>query len=286
MSKLAGTIFKILNVFFAGLYLLTCLIPVLPTGKFWMVAMLGLGFPILFFVILLFMIGWLVARSKWFVVSLVAILISWNQVAVVFGTNPDNFTVHKPDSTLRVFTWNLSSWGETNKNRRMTPELQKEMRAFIKAQQADILCLQEFYDLIYKQKNASILQIFKDAGYKYHYFEKTTIADWDYKTGVAILSKYPILDTAKFSFGEQDFAENLIYTDIQFRNQVVRVFTTHLQSVRFDAQEYASIRKIRNKDEPSLRESRTIISKLKVGYRYRGSQADLVNEKIRSSPHP
>ena len=285
MSKLAGTIFKILNVFFAGVYLLTCLIPVLPTGKFWMVSILGLGFPILFFVILLFMIGWLVARSKWFLVSLVAILISWNQVAVVFGTNTDNFTVQKPDSTLRVFTWNLSSWGETNKNRRMTPELQVDMRAFVKAQQADVLCLQEFYDTIYK-KDVSIIKLFNNAGYKYSYFEKTVRVGWNYKTGVAILSKYPILGKGNFSFGEKDYAENLIYADIQVNNQVIRVFTTHLQSVKFDTQEYTSLRKIKNTDDPSLRESRTIISKLKVGYQYRGSQADLVNEKIRSSPHP
>jgi endonuclease/exonuclease/phosphatase family metal-dependent hydrolase len=160
------------------------------------------------------------------------------------------------------------------------------MREFVKAQRADVLCLQEFYDLTKDNSDFSILKVFKDAGYKYSYFERTVVGTMKHKTGVAILSKYPILGKAKFVFGEDDFAEHLIYADIKYHDTIIRVFTTHLQSVRFENQEYFSIRNIKQPDEASIRESKTIISKLKHGYEFRGSQADLVNQKIKESPYP
>lgn len=287
MTKLVSTIFKIANISVVGFYLLACLIPYLPAGRYWMIAMLGLVFPILLFIIVAFLIGWLIARSKWFLLSLVALVVSWKQVSVITGLNRDNdFSVVKNDSTLRVFSWNLSSWGETNKSRRFTPDFQNQMREFVKAQRADVLCLQEFYDLTKDNSDFSILKVFKDAGYKYSYFERTVVGTMKHKTGVAILSKYPILGKAKFVFGEDDFAEHLIYADIKYHDTIIRVFTTHLQSVRFENQEYFSIRNIKQPDEASIRESKTIISKLKHGYEFRGSQADLVNQKIKESPYP
>ncbi|MDO9376949.1 MAG: endonuclease/exonuclease/phosphatase family protein [Ferruginibacter sp.] len=287
MTKLMANTFKIVNVLLAGIYLLACLIPTLPTGKFWMIAMLGLGFPILFFMVLAFMLGWLIMRSKWFLVSLAAILISWKQVSVVFAFHPtNNYTAAKPNSTLRVLTWNVSSWGETNKSRHFTPNFQVDMRAFVKQQNADVLCLQEFYDTVYKNKDVSVLKMFREAGYKYSYFEQTVLGDMVHKTGVAILSKYPIINKEKFVYGLDDFAEHLIYADIAYEDKVIRVITTHLQSVRFDTQEYTSLRKIKHTEDPSLKESRNIVSKLKHGYQFRGAQANLVNDKIRSSPYP
>src|SRR4051812_15870731 len=96
MIRLVSSILKVVNVFVVTLYLLACLIPFLPTGKFWMIAFIGLIFPILVFVIIAFLIGWLIARSRWFLVSLVALVLSWKQMSVVFGLHTDNnFTVAK-----------------------------------------------------------------------------------------------------------------------------------------------------------------------------------------------
>ncbi len=287
MTKLVSTVFKIANISVVGLYLLACLIPYLPAGQYWMIAMLGLVFPILLFIIVAFLIGWLIARSKWFLLSFIALALSWKQISVITGLHRDNdFSLVKNDSTLRVFSWNLSSWGETNKSRRFTPNFQNKMREFVKAQQADVLCLQEFYDLTKENSDFSILKVFRDAGYKYSYFERTIVGSMKHKTGVAIISKYPIVGKAKYVFGEDAFAEHLIYADIKYHDTILRIFTTHLQSVRFENQQYFSIRNIKQPDEASLRESKTIISKLKHGYEFRGSQADLVNQKIQESPYP
>ncbi|MEO6230182.1 MAG: endonuclease/exonuclease/phosphatase family protein [Ferruginibacter sp.] len=285
MKKLTSTLLKSINTGVVILYLLTCLIPYLPTGKYWMVAILGLIFPILFFIVLAFMTGWIVARSRWFMLSLFALIISWKQLSVVFGFTTKSFSIAKSSDTLRVLTWNVSSWGETSKARIPDPEIHQHMINFVKSQRPDVLCFQEFFDLVRPGREYSIIKTFKEMGYNYSYYVKTFHGDTTYNMGVAILSKFPMVDTVKYYYGEADYAEHLIYADIQFHNQAIRVFTTHLQSVRFENAQYASIRKIKSKDA-GLSGSKTIIGKLKLAYHYRGAEADLVRQKIDASPYP
>ena len=286
MTKLVTTILKVINIFIVFFYLLACLTPFLPPGKFWMIALLGLGFPIMFFAVLAFLLVWLIARSKWFLLPLIALLLSWKQVSVIFGLNTDKeFTVAKSADTLRVLSWNVSSWGETSK-RGWIPRSDELMVKLIDAQQPDVVCLQEVYDRHAFTKGYSIIRVFKTMGYQYSYFVRTDYGNVKYNSGVAILSKYPILDTAKFAYGERVFAEHLIYADIQFNEKPVRVFTTHLQSVRFENEEYMALRKIKQTDESGIKGSRTVLQKLKAGYQYRGSQADLLHQKVKESPYP
>jgi hypothetical protein len=123
-----------------------------------------------------------------------------------FWLNIRDFTIAKKSDTLRVLTWNVSSWGETSKPG-WIPNSDEHMINLINDQQPDVLCLQEFYDRRAITQGYSIVRIFKSMGYEYSYFVRSLYGDVKYKTGVAILSKYPILDTAKFKYGEKVFAE-------------------------------------------------------------------------------
>ena len=39
----------------------------------------------------------------------------------------------------------------------------------------------------------------------------------DYQSGIAIFSKYPMIDSANFSFNENNRGEHLLYTDIKVK---------------------------------------------------------------------
>ncbi len=82
------------------------------------------------------------------------------------------------------------------------------------------------------------------------------------------------------------YAEHLIYADVEFQNKRVRIFTTHLQSVRFDDREYDAISKIKKRDGTGLTDSKVIEKKLRMAYKFRESQAKLAKEKINESPYP
>ena len=287
MIKFLGKLLKTINVFVVVIYLLACLIPFLPAGRFWWIAVMGLVFPLLFFMIAGFLIGWIIARSRWYLLSLVALLLSWKQLPVMAGLNmPASFAIAKSDKTLRVLTWNISTWGETNKSSDGRFTVRPLMIDLISNQKADVLCFQEFRDTKGVYYHDSIIPLLAEEGYRYSYYVPTVIHGNALKMGVAIISKYPFVDTANFKYGEDDFAEHLIYADILFNQQKIRIFTTHLQSVRFDEQEYAALRKIKQTDEAGLKDSKTIVRKLRDAYKYRGAEADLVKQKIEESPYP
>ncbi|MEO6219124.1 MAG: endonuclease/exonuclease/phosphatase family protein [Ginsengibacter sp.] len=277
---------------FINLSLIACCLmvyslPYINSGRYWYFALPGLIFPLIFFGLVLFILIWAFAKSKWFWVSFIVLLLGIQQILAVFGFHfPEGFNGTKSENTLRVLQWNVTNWDQNNEEKKGKESSQLLMLGLVKEQNADVLCFQEFFEPLhtkYFQKN--IRQIVK-LGYPYYYFVSSVTFKHDFKTGVAIFSKYPIIDSAKFDFGEDSFAEHLIYTDIKIKDKIVRVITIHLQSVRFGPDDYQSINELKNRDEAGLKDSRTIVAKLKKGYTYRYSQAEIVRKQIEASPYP
>jgi endonuclease/exonuclease/phosphatase family metal-dependent hydrolase len=288
MWKFIGTLFKIVNVVAILLYVAACLIPFLPAGKYWMFAIAGLLFPLVLVTMLCFLAGWLIVKNRnWSLLTLIVLLPGWQQISAMAGFNSKKtFNYAKKPATLRILQWNVSSWGQSNKSQLPQTNYGPSTVALIKEQQADILCFQEFWDRRDWYSKELNLQAFKQMGYPYSFFVKSFNESGELKTGVVVVSKYPITDTASFSYGEYDAAEHLIYADIQVKHQKIRFFTTHLQSVQFNNGEYSAVTKIEKSDKEGLNDSRTIIHKLKYAYHFREAEAKLAHKKISESPYP
>ena len=286
-TRLFKSIFVFFNLCVIGCYLIVCVLPYINTGRYWFLALPGLIFPLIVFALLFFIVIWAFAKSKWFWVSLVVLLLGSQQIFAVFGFHASNdFEMEKAPNTLRILQWNVAAWDEYNNRAKGEISYRPLMLDLVQIQNADVLCFQEFFeprDSIYYAKN--IPEIIK-LGYPYHYFVSSIEFDKEYETGVAIFSKYPIIDSAKFEYSKNSSAEHLIYADIKVDNKIFRILTTHLQSVRFEAEEYQSLSALKRSDKDGLRDSRTIISKLKRGYTYRYSQAELVRQQVEASPYP
>ncbi len=280
-------IFVFINICIIACYLLVCIIPYIDTSKYWYIAILGLLFPLLFFALLLFIIVWAFAKSRWRWVSIVVLLFGTQQIMATFGFHlPQKFHAIKKENTLRVLQWNITSWDENNKEARGGKSYRQPMLELIKNQDADVLCLEEFFEPAKATGYEPNIKALITLGYPYHYFVPSLTIENEYADGVAIFSKYPIIDSANFSYGENTSAEHLIYTDIKVQQNTFRVVATHLQSVRFRAEEYQSLSKIRHTDREGLKDSRTIVSKLKIGYTYRYSQGEMLHRQIEASPFP
>ncbi len=283
-SSLFRSILILLNLGVIICYLITCLCPFINTGEDWFLAFPGLIFPLLFFTLAFFIFLWAILKSRWWWISLIVLLIGFQQIITVFGFNyPQKFSSEKKTGVLRVLQWNVSGWDESKKKDQKS--YRPQMMDLIKEQNADVLCLEEFFeskDTIRYEPNISTLE---KMGYAYHYF----IPSKQYRhyfSGIAIFSKYPMIDSANFSFKEDNTGEHLIYTDIKVADKNFRIFATHLQSVHFDPSDYQSLSRLKHAEETNLRDSRTIVSKLKRGYVSRYKQAELVNAKIAESPYP
>ena len=279
-------------------YLSVCFVPFINTGKYWFFAFPGLVFPLIFFALICYIILWAFLRSKWFYVSLIVMLLGIQQIITVFSFHlPKNFSADKPPNTLRVLQWNVSSWDETHKvfnQTKKSDNYRSAMMSLVKARNADVLCFEEFFessDTNYFTPNISTIV---GMGFPYYYFVPTADYKNDFRSGIAIFSRYPMIDSAKFNFkrnemerqDKNDIGEHLIYTDIKVGDSIFRIYATHLQSVHFDQADYVSLSRLKRARDPGFSDSRTIVSKLKRGYISRFQQAELIEQKVAESPYP
>jgi len=277
-----------INVFIIVFYLLVCLVPFVDTGMNWFVALPGLAFPLLFFALLFFIILLIILKSKWFWVSLVVMLLGTQQIIAVFSFHfPKEFSSDKTPNSLRIFHWNLESWGnDIDQIRNGDRSYKPYMMDIIKDQDADILCFEEYSDVKNIKDSGSNTSTLVKMGYPYYFVEPTEISPEDVMRGVAIFSKYPIIDSSSFSYGEHTQAEHLIYIDVNRGKDTFRIFTTHLQSVQFEEEDFQSLSRLKRARDPGYANSRDLISKLKRAYWFRYLQAQMVKQKIAESPFP
>jgi len=237
----------------------------------------------------LFFIYWIIRRKKWAFLCIAVLLAGWQQVAVFFSLHTSKpFVAEKKTGTLRVLSWNVSAWGETARGDRKNK--MDTMVSLIKNSNADVVCLQEY--LFYKNKKFrdTIIPALRESGYQYAYFAKTNVLGRLYTTSfitaIVVLSKYPIADTARYMYNEDNFSEPLVCADIKISNQTIRFITTHLQSVRFASNDYEALHNLKEPVSASIDQTRSVLWKIRHAYIKRAKQADMLHEKIKESPYP
>ena len=287
VRKLGKRILIIVNIGAVVLFLLSCINGYLHPSAWWFLSILGLFFPFLSVIVFLFMLLWVLLRSKWALLPLTALILGFSNILVVFGFHfNDRFHEEKGEGDIRILSWNVEWFGAHEKNNK---ENRQKMLDFIRQQNADILCFQEFLEPG-RNKGLSNERAIKDLNYPYSY----RVIDYGrkngpYEVGVAIFSRFPITDTMRMRYPGPDSkraSESLIATDIDVNGRKIRIFTTHLQSVLFQSNDYRNLEIIKSVDDSLIEASKSIIRKLKQGYTLRGYQADLVREHLDASPYP
>jgi len=279
--------FIFLNSLTAFIFLLTCLAPYLNPSRWWFFSILGLGFAFILVLLIAFLIFWLFVRPRYMLISLVALAIGWKSLSAFFGFDLSGTTYDpaKQKGVLRLASWNVARFIELKRNNNKGSQTRQKMLDLIKAQKADVLCLQEFYHSTDSSRYNNIKYFKEKLGYPYYYFCWDGDGDKQW-FGQIIFSRYPIVDSGKLTFPYPSQQETLIYADVAYRGDTIRFYTTHLQSVQFKKQDYEKIEEIKNREDSILQNSRSIFSKLKRAAIYRSRQANIVRETIRQSPYP
>ena len=85
VRRITKTVFLILNILASVAFLLGCLASSLDPTKWWMVALLGLGFGFLVVTLIAFVLFWLVIKPRYVLIALLPMLIGYKSIAVFFG---------------------------------------------------------------------------------------------------------------------------------------------------------------------------------------------------------
>jgi endonuclease/exonuclease/phosphatase family metal-dependent hydrolase len=284
--RISRTVFLSLNILVAVTFLLACLAPMLNPVKWWFISMLGLGFAFIIITLLAFILFWLVFKPLYIFISIIPMIIGWKSISVFFAFNPttSKFNYYKDPQTLRVVHWNVARFVEWKRNNNKGSQARLKMMDVLKQQNADLICLQEFFtstDSIYYN---NLDHIVKNLGYPYYYFAWT---DDGYKQwfGNIIFSRYPIIDSGKTYF-QGKYPETLLHVSIKLNNDTVRIYTSHLQSLHFQKQDFQKIEEIKDDQKDIVENSKGIFGKIRNGLASRAYQANMVKKVFANEHYP
>ncbi|WP_075590363.1 endonuclease/exonuclease/phosphatase family protein [Labilibacter marinus] len=248
------------------------------------VSFIGFAFPLLWVVNVLFVIHWAIKRRKRIVFSLAALALTWTLWSSVFNFNlGKKADIKELDNPVTVMSYNVRMFDKyVWTGDKETPQ---KIYQFIKDQNPDILCIQEFYinnkNNQYSENN--ILSQFKQ--FKYKNLEYNIETKSGKKYGLATFSKYPIIDKKPLLF--KNTTNFSTQTDIDVNGTKIRVFNNHLESIRLQRENYKFIDTLEFKnDEATRRGLYDIFKKLNIAFEHRATQAETIGRHIENSPYP
>ncbi|MBP7184671.1 MAG: hypothetical protein KBA06_04105, partial [Saprospiraceae bacterium] len=135
----------LLNVFAAILAFVSYFAPYNDPSQNWYFSFIGIAFPWILLGNILFIVYWLLTKSKkWYaIISLVAIIFGWEyvtaHVGMSFGRSTDD-----SKQTIKLMTYNLSLFDKFLIKNKKGEQLESDFYDFLSAQNSDIICFQEF----------------------------------------------------------------------------------------------------------------------------------------------
>lgn len=279
MKKLLYKTALALNILFVLGLLLSYLSVHVRPDVFAFPALMGLGYPYLLLINVLFVLFWIVLFRFEALISLIVIAIGFTHFS-------NYIKLRKPSGdktgTFKVQSYNLRLFNYYENKKSSNSE--KKIIELLKNQQADIICLQELY-LIgnLSQKESALLSAL---GGRYYSHIKVIGAGKNNHYGIITLSKFPII--RKGDVVHPRSSSLSIYTDILINKDTLRIFNNHLQSFRLQRRERNFLSELTEAtdNKETLDEIISISSSLKKGFIRRASQAQILKNKIDKSPYP
>ncbi len=242
MRGVLKTIVLIVNLAFVALFVGSTMAGLVAPSQMILFSLLSYGFLYLLIINVAFVIFWLCFKSKWFLLSLAAIVLRWPFLPAFFqigGTESLSAEEEQKEEVLKVMTFNVHRFSGVE---RSDASLDSNMAIFlnlVEEEQPDLLAMQEY---IGRGDTLHLTNHLTRAGYLY----QATAYPGGSMTGTVLFSKLPfaavhtIDSTLKF------------YTDLVWKGDTLRCFCLHLDSYRLDESDREEINKITHGNADSL----------------------------------
>jgi len=255
-------------------------------AQFWYFAITGLGFPVFFLFNLIVLIFWVILRKRiaWIPLAAFMLTIVKFPSLIQMGGEPE-----KPDfiegqsPEFKVMSYNVRLFDLYNWTK--NEETRDQIMSLFHEAQPSILCLQEFYSSDrHDFDNVKALRKTLKAS-EFHLEYPITLHKSD-NWGIATISAFPIVKKGVLYFDKKT-ANICIFTDVLIVKDTVRVYNCHLQSIRFGAEEYKFLQNLGSDEgEETVKRTRNILSRLRIAFIKRASQADMISDHIKNCPYP
>jgi len=245
----------------------------------------GLSYPIIIICNLVALVFWTILKSRWAIYSIFMILLGGNlhfrTLAITF------FTAKKRNTELKILTYNVRLFDVYNPDFEQGRNTRNQIFAYLRKENPDVVCMQEFYRQDNPTRFTTIDSIFAVMGTSIFHERSAHKQRGRQNFGIALFSKYPMIAKGDVMFDTQSKEDYnyCIYADIVKNNDTFRVYNIHLQSIRLESDYY--------NDDPNdpmtnlANETglRYLMRKLSLAFHKRASQSRRVAEHVNTSPY-
>lgn len=247
MRKIFKLILLILNFLFVALMIASTMAGRVEPSKFVLFSLLSYGY--LYFLIInaVFIILWLFFKSKWFLLSLVAILVRVGYVPLYFqvgGSETAQEDVEQSDG-LKVLTFNAHAFQSVEMAGKTVDSNMQSFLEIVDEEAPDVLAMQEY---VGEGNSVYMTEILNSKGY----IHMASGYNSGSMTGEVIFSKLPILRVVRIE-GPSKMCVNLLWGA-----DTLRLYCLHLGSYGLDESDHKQIADISHGNVDSLTGRSTI----------------------------
>ena len=244
-------------------------------------AFLGLAYPFILLLNIIFIFIWLIIDKKYALISILAILIGYQPFSNFFQIN----TTGKHKDSIKLMNYNVRLFDLYNWSKNKTTR--NKIFDLLKKEDADIYCFQEFYQVDQEgffTTRDTMITFLRANNFCEAYTHKLR---GDQYFGVATFTSYPILNSGIIRF-DNDINNVCLYTDLKIDKDTVRVYNLHIASIRFSYADYKFVETTEvPEDKKEIKKGLTnIYQRLANAFVKRSSQSKKVLDHIETSPYP
>lgn len=287
-SKNRNSIIKKILLFFNViailLLLLSYLSQYLSPATLWHPAFAGLAYPFFIIINLGFILFWLIMMKKYFLLSLISILIGFNLPGRYFQFNSET-NISEIDSTFSLMSYNVHGMTDFVQFYKGKNPEGNGIIEYIGSVAPDIICFQEFpISLNFKKPIDDEVGKFLSL----NYYKSSDYQNRNLSSKLITFSKYKIVNSGFLN--KHSSRTYAFFTDIVINSDTVRVYNIHLQSIALQSDESIFSGKLDVLDAKGQSEikqkTKSVAKKLKRAFTMRAQQVIELKSQLLSSPYP
>ena len=261
------TFFLLTNIVAALLLVITYAIPYINPIDYQKIPFLGLLYPVLLLVNLIYVIGWaFTSKTQYAALSLLVIIIGIRHLLTLVGIPYLQESIAISKDAVKVSSYNTHDFRSIAwKNNTFQPAAVKKIIKHLGT--ADYICAQEI-----GAKSKNMLQ--KELDYPYTFGKK----------GTMIFSRTPFLNKGFIDFGKT--GNSCTWADVPFGETTVRLYSLHLESNKVTTNSEKILKEKEMTIEDRVLMLKSMFGQYLIHSRVRVEQTEQVLAHIEDSPYP
>jgi endonuclease/exonuclease/phosphatase family metal-dependent hydrolase/uncharacterized membrane protein len=282
LRKFLWTIIKIINAVALVLLLLAAYSDYISPYKAMLFSYFGLFFPFIFAINFIIFLVWIILRRwKMALLSLVFFLACAGAIHAYFPLHKKTEKI--PEDCIKVLTYNVMRFEQ----KKDTPQRPNKILRCIQENDADIVCIQEYYTALTKPEmlmENDILRVLKE--YPYYEFCKFKYPYKSEAFGLAIFSKFPILSMKKIPYESKYNGSAIAELDINGKR--VTLINNHLESNKLSSEERHDYYQMTQEIDSHAFDvfTKMMTERLTPAYKIRAQQAQIISDIIQKNKNP